>query len=96
MTRTRISTTFVALLLLLAVTVTAADSQTVVLTVSGMHCEGCASGIKAMVKRTDGVIKVDVSYESREATVEFDPAKASPEKIIAVVEKMGYKATVKK
>lgn len=49
-----------------------------------------------MVKRTDGVIKVDVSYESREATVEFDPAKASPEKIIAMVEKMGYKATVKK
>lgn len=96
MKKTRIAITVALILLSVAVVATAADAQTVVLTISGMHCEGCASGIEAMVKRTEGVIKVDVSYEAREATVQYDPAKASPEKVIAAIEKMGYKAAVKK
>lgn len=40
-----------------------------------------------MVKRIHGVIKVDASYEKREARVEFDPAKTSNEKIIETIEK---------
>ena len=64
--------------------------------ITGMHCESCATGITAMLKRTEGVVKVNVSYETREATVEYDAAKTSPEKIIESVEKMGYKAAIKK
>lgn len=94
--KTRITITAVLLLLSVVGGAAAADPQTIILTVSGMHCEGCASGIEAMVKRTEGVIKVDVSYEAREATVQYDPAKASPAKIITAIEKMGYKAAVKK
>ena len=41
-------------------------------------------------------VKADVSYDSGEAIVEYDPAKTSPEKIVAVVETMGYKAAIKK
>lgn len=68
---------------------------TVVLTISGMHCDGCASGISAILKRTEGVQKADVSFEEQRATVDYDPAKTSPEKIIEAVEKLGYKASVK-
>ena len=82
--------------LLAAAAMFAAETQTVVLTVSGMHCGSCAEGIEAMLKRTNGVVKADVSYELREASVAFDPAKASPAKIAAAIEKMGYKAAVKK
>ena len=64
--------------------------------ITGMHCESCATGITAMLKRTEGVVKVNVSYETREATVEYDAARTSPEKIIESVEKMGYKAAIKK
>ena len=43
----------------------------------------------------EGVLAAEVSYERREAVVEYDPAKTSPEKIVAAVEKLGYKAAVK-
>ena len=94
--KTRLATAFALLLILIAGGTIAAGPQTVILTISGMHCEGCASGIEAMVKRAEGVIKVEVSFESGEATVQYDPAKASPEKVIAVIEKMGSKAAVKR
>lgn len=69
---------------------------TVTLAISGMHCEGCASGITAILKRTDGVVKADVSYNEKRAVVEYDAAKTSPGKIIEAVEKLGYKATIRK
>lgn len=87
--------------LLLALILTAATAvaneapSKVELTISGMHCESCADGIKAMLKRTEGVLAAEVSYERREAVVEYDPAKTSPDKIVAAVEKLGYKAAVK-
>jgi mercuric transport protein len=86
------------LLILAAVSFAAADQQptTVTLSISGMHCEGCASGIAAMLKRTDGVVKADVSYDERRAIVDYDAAKTSPEKIVEAIEKLGYKAAVKK
>lgn len=88
----------VSMILLAAVSLAAADQQptTVTLTISGMHCEGCASGITAMLKRTDGVLKADVSYEEKRAVVEYDAAKTSPASIVQAVEKLGYKASVKK
>lgn len=86
------------MLVLVALSLAAADQKpaTVTLTIAGMHCEGCASGITAMLKRTDGVVKADVSYEERRATVDYDAAKTSPEKIIAAIGKLGYKAAIKK
>jgi mercuric ion binding protein len=89
---------FVSVLVLFAVSLTASDQQPakVTLTISGMHCESCATGIAAMLKRTDGVVKADVSYEERRASVDYDATKTSPEKIIETIEKLGYKAVVKK
>lgn len=69
--------------------------STVMLAITGMHCEGCAAGITAMLKRTEGVLKADVSFAEKRAIVAFDPAKASVAKIVQAVEKMGYKAAPK-
>lgn len=69
--------------------------STVTLSISGMHCEGCAAGITAILKRTEGVLKADVSFAEERATVDFDPTKTSSAKIVQAVEKMGYKATPK-
>ena len=85
----------IVLLLLITGGVLAAPAQ-VRITISGMHCGGCATGIRAMLERTDGVLKADVSYEERRALVEYDASKTSPERIVAAIEKMGYKAQVKK
>jgi len=80
---------------LFAVAAPAAETRTTVFDIRGMHCSGCAEGIESMVRRIDGVIRVEASYEKREARVEFDPARTSNEKIIETIEKLGYHASPK-
>lgn len=92
----RTSILVLAAALIIALPMTAAEQQTVVLDIKGMHCTSCASGIEAMLRRVDGVTKADVTFEDKIATVAYDPAKANAEKIIAAIEKMGYKAALKK
>ncbi len=71
------------------------SSERVVLAVEGMYCDSCAAGIKAMLKRTAGVIAADVSYQKKEAVVDYNPEKVTPEKIVETINNLGYKATVK-
>ena len=74
---------------------TTVNYERVLLAIDGMSCTSCANGIKAMLKRTPGVISAEVSYERREADVEYDPSRTSTEKIIEAITNMGYKARVK-
>ena len=71
------------------------SSERVVLAVEGMYCDNCAAGIKSMLKRTTGVIAVDVSYQKKEAVVDYNPEKVTPEKIVETVNNLGYKASIK-
>lgn len=82
--------------LLFVLPMRAAEQQTLVLDIKGMHCAGCASGIEAMLRRVEGVTRAEVSYKETQARVAYDPAKATSGKIIEAVEKMGYQATPKK
>jgi copper chaperone CopZ len=74
----------------------ALEQSSVILEIKGMHCEGCAAGIEAMLKRTEGVIAAEVSFERNEANVTYDAAKTDPPKLVEAVEKLGYKVSVKK
>lgn len=57
--------------------------------VTGMHCDGCAQGIKSKLAKIDGVIEVDASFENSSATVmTSNPAIAS--KIVETIEEMQY------
>jgi copper chaperone CopZ len=78
-----------------AVAASAVKTERVLIAVEGMSCTSCASGIKAMLKRTPGVISAEVSFEKREADVEYDSEKTTREKIVEVITKLGYKASVK-
>lgn len=71
------------------------ETQRVVIAVEGMHCTACASGIRSMLRRTAGVVSAEVSFEKKEAVVDFNPAQTSREKILEVITNMGYKANVK-
>lgn len=81
--------------LVIATTNTDTKTERVVVAIEGMHCGGCATGIKAMLKRTEGVISAEVSYERKEAVVDFDAGRTTREKIVQAVINMGYKASVK-
>ncbi len=78
-----------------SVTSAVVNNERVVIVIEGMHCSGCASGIKAMLKRTPGIVSAEVSYENKQANVEYNPADISREKILEVITNLGYKASIK-
>lgn len=63
------------------------------LKIEGMHCGACATGIQMLVSQMEGVKSIFVDYEGKKGTVEFDPSKATKEKIIAAIAELGYKAS---
>lgn len=60
--------------------------------VEGMTCGGCETAVKTVVKKLDGVEKVDASHRDKQATVTYDRAKVTSEQIVAAIERLGYKA----
>lgn len=70
-------------------------TERVVIAIEGMHCDGCAAGVKAMLKRTPGVIAVEVSYKEKQAVVDYDSQKTTSQQIVDAISKLGYRASVK-
>ncbi len=73
-----------------------AAPQTVTLDVPGMTCAACPITVKRAISKVDGVNKVDVNFDKREAVVTFDDAKASVQKLTQATENAGYPSSVKK
>jgi mercuric ion binding protein len=61
-----------------------------------MNCAACPITVKKAIAKVDGVSRVDVSYEKRQAVVTFDDAKASVHKLTQATENAGYPSTVKR
>ena len=71
------------------------DSAKVTLNVEGMTCGGCALSARLVLEKLDGVKKAEVIYEKKLAIVTYDPAKTTPEKMVAALKtKLKYTATV--
>ena len=58
------------------------------LTITGMSCGHCVSAVDKALKRMDGVQVEQVAIGS--ATVSYDPATTSTDKIAKVIEDEGY------
>ena len=72
-----------------------AATQTVTLSVPGMTCAACPITVKKAISKVEGVSKVDVGFEKREAVVTFDNAKTSVPKLTKATEDAGYPSSVK-
>lgn len=72
-----------------------AATQTVTLSVPGMSCAACPFTVKKALTKVEGVSKVEVSYENREAIVTFDDSKTSVEALSNASENAGYPASLK-
>jgi DNA-binding transcriptional MerR regulator len=59
--------------------------------IEGMHCEGCAKTIEALLGAEPGVRRAAVSFQAREAQVQFDPIATDDAQLAAAVERAGYK-----
>lgn len=64
----------------------------VVIPVEGMICISCAASVKRAIKSMEGVFHVEVNLENRLARVTYVPTKLSPDRIVSVINKLGYKA----
>jgi copper chaperone CopZ len=65
--------------------------DTVTLKIEGMHCDGCAETVKAMLRMEPGVEASEVSYAEGTARILFDPARIDRDRLIAAIEKSGYR-----
>ena len=66
--------------------------ETCTLELTGMHCASCVGRIERFLKKVPGVEEAGVNLATNRASVSFDPAQASPDALIAAVEKAGYGA----
>ena len=90
--------TLVVTAIVLAAAVSApvwAAPQTVTLSVPGMTCAGCPITVKKALNKVDGVTKIEVSLDKREAVVTFDDAKTKVEALLDATNNAGYPSTVK-
>lgn len=65
--------------------------KTALFKIEGMHCDGCAETIKAMVERQSGVQAVDISYDKGDARILYDPRSTAEDRLAAIIEKIGYR-----
>lgn len=62
--------------------------------ITGMHCSSCAITIDMDLEDLNGVASAKTSYARAETEVEFDSDKLDHQKIVEVIKKSGYKASI--
>jgi copper chaperone CopZ len=65
--------------------------KSITLKIEGMHCDGCAATLKALLGREPGVKTASVSFDTGEARITYDPAAVDEKKLIAAAERPGYR-----
>ena len=83
----------------MALCLTAADSRkrppnaTNLFGIHGMHCEGCAGGIRSELRRLNGVVDAQVSFSNPTAIIRFDTNTVSSNALVKVIQQSGYDIT---
>jgi len=76
-----------------AVAFAEATEASVQFSIENMTCATCPISVRKAMKRVDGVKSVDVDFETKIATVVYDPAVTTPADVAAASTNVGYPAT---
>lgn len=68
--------------------------EKIALNIFGMHCASCASNIESALRKIAGVMSANVNFAKDSCLIEFDPKELTPQDLISVIEKTGYRASV--
>jgi copper chaperone CopZ len=68
--------------------------STVAITIEGMTCASCSVAVRTALKRLAGVRGARVSSDDKRAVVEYEPATVSPQRLVDVVNGLGYRASL--
>lgn len=66
--------------------------KSVTIPIEGMSCAACAARVKKTLKAVPGVQAVELNLEHRNAQVQYLDGQVSPERIVAAINQLGYKA----
>lgn len=67
-----------------------AATKTVTLNVPGMTCPACPVTVKKALNKVQGVSKVDVNYDKKQAVVTFDDTKTDTKTLVKATTDAGY------
>lgn len=56
------------------------------LRIDGLLCSACAANVRGRLERLDGVSSAQVDLDRGQARVDYDPARATPDGLVAAVE----------
>jgi copper chaperone CopZ len=65
--------------------------KTVTLKIEGMNCSSCANTIKTLVEGEPGVQVATVSFDEGQARILYDPQTVNEDRLVAAVEKAGFR-----
>lgn len=86
---------FAALLPVSIPTAMAGELQTVTLDVPGMTCKFCPITVRKALKKVPGVTEAESDFESKTATVTFDPDKTRLSDLTEATANAGYPSTLR-
>jgi copper chaperone CopZ len=69
-----------------------AKDQLVLIHIDGMHCHKCETAITRALSAKNGVHEVEVDFNSKQASVLFDPGAVSIGDLMSAVNDAGYRA----
>ena len=72
-----------------------AAQKTVTLGVPGMTCGACPITVKKAILKVDGVTQTKVDFDTRQAVVTYDDAKANVDQIMRATANAGFPASIK-
>ena len=67
--------------------------ESVTLEIEGMHCDGCAQTIHAVVSTLSGVQGVDTSFDEGRARILYDPGSIDAQRLTGVIRRLGFNVT---
>ncbi len=74
----------------------AAATKTVTLAIENMSCAACPITVRKALEKVPGVAKVKVDFDTKTATVTFDPAKTKVETLTRATTEAGYPSSLKR
>lgn len=69
--------------------------KTVEYVVTGMTCGGCASSVRRVVSKNQGVTDIEVENMENRVVVTYDESQLDDQTIIDQINRLGFKAEVK-
>ena len=70
------------------------NNKMVKINVEGMTCNSCVQHIQGVVSQKSGVESINVSLETKSASISYNPMKTSPQELCTAIDDMGFEAVL--